>query len=952
MHPGERGGISMLVDAFSTHKQLHFSYDNIITALVIKNNKRETVLNDLSSNSLYDSFCEMPRGVYYVYGQDEKEQYHQIKYGIQKTWVRVLLDENNALKISQDKEGYLKIKKETHNKNSRIKMYKTVVNDITILKEKITISGTSNILHRPDNELNNRNFYVVLHKFPSQNKLFFPVQSVTEEGEWTCEITADKADELHISNSRVCFYEEIDLKYYGSYCYFKEEKYIEWSTHSKKISFFTSNNYRLDGKIEEKKKKAELINIEAKNKDISVKLRLENANEQSSFVLKVGNNTIPLQYELKDATFKIVIPFDKIQDLYYLTNGNISCYLYMQNSVEMYKITLPYFVNQAHFPVNYFTDDRSIITYYISAVSSVFLLKLQKPRYLRRIKKAAIDGNKLQISGNVLLKNISSFDPVYDQVNLLITERDTKQTFIEPLQLSIDKRFPIPYRQKHLNYDKNKFDVELDMIDIHNKIGVGIWDFYLSVNKDYLDFDSRKLGYEFYTYKKDLDLGVVKTENDLLARLSLTPRGNLKLQLAETQHQESVNKKNSREVWIIGERPDTAQDNGFHFFKYMRQQHKADVDVYYAIQKDSLDLRNIEELGNVVEIGSPQHYEVAMKADAYIGTHDIEYFIPIEIDRLNKTAKRVFLQHGVMGRKNAEYHKYYYNDPFDLVITSSDKEKELFHSHFKYEKSEIAVTGLSRFDYLYKRTFIDQTRKQRQILVMPTWREWISDKEDFTTTEYYMRYASLLNNEELKILLKENQVKLVFYPHYRMQPYIDNFLSMEDDMIRIEKLGEKDVQELLIESDAMVTDFSSVSFDMTFMNKPVIFYHFDFKRFFKNGLLRKKQETFLGEIVHTERDIVQAISHVIQNNFEQDSSVGASKDEIIKYTDNRNSERIYEAILQTRASSSGIRVPLFNMKGYIKKKIKNIVKYSPLLYVYRILKRSKRVLTGIRKWIK
>src|SRR5699024_9528536 len=35
-----------------------------------------------------------------------------------------------------------------------------------------------------------------------------------------------------------------------------------------------------------------------------------------------------------------------------------------------------------------------------------------------------------------------------------------------------------------------------------------------------------------------------------------------------------------RSVWIIAERPDTAQDNGFHLFRYLRSQ-EARRDVYY-----------------------------------------------------------------------------------------------------------------------------------------------------------------------------------------------------------------------------------------------------------------------------------------------------------------------------------------------------------------------------------
>jgi hypothetical protein len=76
------------------------------------------------------------------------------------------------------------------------------------------------------------------------------------------------------------------------------------------------------------------------------------------------------------------------------------------------KIRLQNFNDQASFPVSYFTDNKSTVTYYVSAVSDTFLLKFQKPRYLRIIKNVIIQGNHLNTTGNVIIKNISSKGPL------------------------------------------------------------------------------------------------------------------------------------------------------------------------------------------------------------------------------------------------------------------------------------------------------------------------------------------------------------------------------------------------------------------------------------------------------------------------------------------------------------------------------------------------------------
>ena len=56
-----------------------------------------------------------------------------------------------------------------------------------------------------------------------------------------------------------------------------------------------------------------------------------------------------------------------------------------------------------------------------------------------------------------------------------------------------------------------------------------------------------------------------------------------------------------------------------------------------------------------------------------------------------------------------------------------------------------------------------------------------------------------------------------------------SFLTDNKSDINYIELGDKTVQELLVEHDLLITDYSSVSFDFSYMKKPVIFYHFDVK---------------------------------------------------------------------------------------------------------------------------
>lgn len=116
------------------------------------------------------------------------------------------------------------------------------------------------------------------------------------------------------------------------------------------------------------------------------------------------------------------------------------------------------------------------------------------------------------------------------------------------------------------------------------------------------------------------------------------------------------------------------------------------------------DFNKIKHLPNVLSFASKEHFEVASKANVLISTHDLENIVPY------KTAARfwgyedtikVFLQHGVLGRKKVEYDKKYYDFPFNLFnVSSTYEKKEVVMKQLGYRDDEVAVTGLPRFDHL------------------------------------------------------------------------------------------------------------------------------------------------------------------------------------------------------------------------------------------------------------
>lgn len=363
-------------------------------------------------------------------------------------------------------------------------------------------------------------------------------------------------------------------------------------------------------------------------------------------------------------------------------------------------------------------------------------------------------------------------------------------------------------------------------------------------------------------------------------------------ELTNEQYKILENNKKDDNVWLIGERTDTAQDNGVQLFKWL--QDNTDIESYYVIDGKSKDYNRINHLNNVVIFGSKQHFEVAAKANVLISTHDLENILPYKTARNfwgYENSVRVFLQHGVLGRKKVEYDKENYDLPFHLFNVSSTSEKyDIVVNQLGYAPEDVGVTGLPRFDNLP----LEPKSKVKKILIMPTWRDWLNSDYAFSNSEYMDQYLELINNKKTEELLEKYNVEINFYPHYRAQEFFKYHLSKNEGKIQYISLGQKTVQELLIEHDILITDYSSISFDFSYMKKPVIFFHFDVEQFFKKGILRPVEETFIGSIAYNVNEILNKVENTINERGTQQNN---DLSNIFDFVDHKNSERVYYMIL-------------------------------------------------------
>ena len=128
-----------------------------------------------------------------------------------------------------------------------------------------------------------------------------------------------------------------------------------------------------------------------------------------------------------------------------------------------------------------------------------------------------------------------------------------------------------------------------------------------------------------------------------------------------------------------------------------------------------------------------------------------------------------------------------------------------------------------------------------------------------------------------------------------MEKYIKNFKSKSEN-IKIVNSKQMDIQDLFNTSSLMITDYSSVSMDFLYLNKPVIYFQFD------NDIVREKQYKkgyYNYDFGYNYKDYKKVISKTIEyidNKFKLEDKYQNKINDFFIVRDNSNCDRIYNEL--------------------------------------------------------
>lgn len=359
-----------------------------------------------------------------------------------------------------------------------------------------------------------------------------------------------------------------------------------------------------------------------------------------------------------------------------------------------------------------------------------------------------------------------------------------------------------------------------------------------------------------------------------------------------------------KHICLVDEKYSTrAQDNGYYFFKHCMEHDEEKYlgqKIYYVITKDSPDYDMIRPYKkNVVHFMTIRHMCYILAAELLVSTDARSHIYAQRsrhsiFTRYTKKLPFVFLQHGVTALKRVDFF-YGKGKPgsCDLFVVTSEKEKQIVIDNFDYEPDEVINTGFARWDVLK-----DKSQNSHDILVMPTWRSWLegaSDRE-FEESDYFQHYAALLNSQRFKDILEKYDLHANFYLHAIFQAHTESF-HIASDRIHLKSFGDTPVNELLMQCKMLITDYSSVCWDVLYQNKPTLFYQFDLDKYNEaHGSYIDMKTDLFGDRTETLDQLLDSLEKTIQNGFRMEPKYEKMQQEYFQFEDHEHSRHICEEI--------------------------------------------------------
>lgn len=228
----------------------------------------------------------------------------------------------------------------------------------------------------------------------------------------------------------------------------------------------------------------------------------------------------------------------------------------------------------------------------------------------------------------------------------------------------------------------------------------------------------------------------------------------------------------------------------------------------------------------------------------------------------------------------------------DFLISSSKKIENYYAEAFQMDKSKIKPLGLPRIDYYFENHDLDKLKEdfskkygfdsdKKIILYAPTFRDEGKYNNVFDFFDL-KRFNEVLGDEYILAL--------------RLHPKIKDFYkeNIESSEKYIDCSDYPSEQELMMMSDILITDYSSIMIEFAILDKPILFFVYDLDNYLtERGFYYDFKKTVPGKLIYNSDELIDSIKN---NDFDKDkmsSFVRTQFDAI----DGESSKRVVDFLL-------------------------------------------------------
>lgn len=239
--------------------------------------------------------------------------------------------------------------------------------------------------------------------------------------------------------------------------------------------------------------------------------------------------------------------------------------------------------------------------------------------------------------------------------------------------------------------------------------------------------------------------------------------------------------------------------------------------------------------------------------------------------------------------------KYPLHKNFSIVTVSSPEVVWAYAEAFNMNErqKDILPTGISRTDVFYDEDaihaayekihrLVPSSRNKKVILYAPTYRGRVAKAYSPEEMDLQQMYREL--GDEYVIVFKH-------HPFVKKRPQVSEELKefaadMTDDMA---------IEELLMVSDICISDYSSLVFEFSLFERPMIFFAYDLEEYFDwRGFYYPYEEMAPGPICKETGEMIDYIKH-LDTRFDR-QQVTVFKEKFMSACDGHATERILELL--------------------------------------------------------